>query len=146
MIPFASVLLGGVVSTDEMQAIWSESNLLEKWILVERTITECQAELGMIPAEAAADILASLTVERISPEAVLREARKSGHLIVAFLRAFREICGPAAEHFHLGPTTQDILDTGLTLQISEAHRTWMLASLELEEACACGPPSTRRRR
>lgn len=134
MIPFGSVLFGGVVSTDEMQAIWSESNLLAKWILVERTISECQAELGMIPAEAAADIVASLTLERISPRAVLREARKSGHLIVAFLRAFREICGPAAEHFHLGPTTQDILDTGLTLQIWEAHNTWMLAALELEEA------------
>jgi adenylosuccinate lyase len=120
MIPFDSMLLSGAVSTPKMRAVWSEKNLIRSWMRVESAITEVQASLGMIPEEAAREIIAHLTPERVPIERILQHAAASGHLMVAFLRTFREVCGPAAEHFHLGPTTQDILDTGLTLQLREA--------------------------
>jgi adenylosuccinate lyase len=53
--------------------------------------------------------------------------------MVAFLRTVREACGDAAEHLHVGPTTQDILDTGLVLQMSEAASLIREQSLALEE-------------
>ncbi len=134
IIPFSSHLLQDMVGTAEMRAIWVEHELIENWMRVERAITESQAELGMIPAEAAEKILQCLSPEVITPELIATKQTEVGHLLVAFLHAFREVCGPAGEHFHLGPTTQDILDTGLTLQIREAHLWTQRSALELEEA------------
>lgn len=134
MIPFDSQLLEGAVSTPEMRAIWSEADLIGRWMDAERALTESQAELGMIPAEAAREILAHLRPERIPIVLIKDHAARSGHLMVAFLRALRQICGPAAEHFHLGATTQDILDTGLTLQLRDASALIAGASRRLLSA------------
>ena len=134
MIPFDSQLLAGTVSTAAMRAVWSEPNLIRTWMDVERALTESQAELGMIPGEAAAEILAHLNPERIPVALIKDHAARSGHLMVAFLRVFREICGPAAEHFHLGATTQDILDTGLTLQLRDASALLAAACRRLVSA------------
>lgn len=136
MIPFQSALLAGVMSTPAMQEIWSERSLLAKWLEVERAITQAQCELGMVPAEAAATILERLTLDHIPVERVHSRAQRSGHLMVGFLREFRDICGEAAEHFHLGPTTQDVLDTGLVLQMVEAEDA-LGSSLQALETMLC---------
>ncbi|MDH3689591.1 MAG: lyase family protein [Gammaproteobacteria bacterium] len=133
LIPLHSELLTDTVSTPEMREIWTENNMLHKWMKVERAITEIQAQLGIIPREAAEKIAASLTPKLLTASHVRTEAQRAGHLMVGFLRAFREVCGDAAEHFHVGPTTQDILDTGLALQISDAYLVLLSRLLDLEE-------------
>lgn len=120
-IPFDSVLFQDLFSTPRMRAVWTEERTVAAWMHVERAITEVQCELGMVPAWAALRIAESLRPGAIPLDRVRDHAARSGHLMVGFLRTFREVCGDAAEHFHLGPTTQDILDTGLTLQMKEAH-------------------------
>jgi adenylosuccinate lyase len=132
LIPFVSVLLQDMVSTPEMQEIWSEENTIQKWIDVERAITDTQKELGMIPEYAANLILEKLSLEHLTIELINEKRKTVGHLMVSFLKAFKDICAPAAEYFHLGPTTQDILDTGMTLQMREAHQIIMRQLLELE--------------
>jgi adenylosuccinate lyase len=121
-VPFGTVLFGPSVSTPEMAAAWSEEKTFESWLKVERAIVEAQKELRIIPAEAAETILGWLSPEKLKPSDVSGEQEKVEHLMVAFLRSFRRICGEAAEHFHVGPTTQDILDTGLTLQMRDAYQ------------------------
>ena len=132
IIPFNSLLLQDIVSTAEMRLIWTEKNLVQKWIEVEKAITEAQAELGMIPQTVSRKILNKLSIEHLSIEKICEKKKTVGHLMVAFLKAFRDVCGPAAEHIHLGATTQDILDTGLTLQMNEAHQIIVRKMLELE--------------
>lgn len=134
LIPFQSLLLRDLVSTEAMRSVWTEENLVGKWIEVERTITESQAELEMIPKDAAADIVDALTPEKLTIARIKEKREQFGHLMVSFLKAFREVCGPAAEHFHVGPTTQDIFDTGLTLQIREAHQIILNQMIALESA------------
>ncbi|RPH99462.1 MAG: hypothetical protein EHM68_02095 [Lysobacterales bacterium] len=129
-IPFDSILFRDLLSTPRMRAVWMEEKMVAAWMDVERAITEVQCELGMVPAWAAARIVECLQPRAIPLDRVRDHAARSGHLMVGFLRTFREVCGDAAEHFHLGPTTQDILDTGLTLQMGEA------AALVREQALA----------
>ena len=131
-IPFESLLLQDIYSTPAMRALWTEEEMVAAWMTVERAITEVQCELGMVPAEAAAQISACLDRGSIPLERVREHATRSGHLMVAFLRTFRESCGDAAEHFHLGPTTQDILDTGMALQMGAASDLVCEQALELE--------------
>jgi adenylosuccinate lyase len=133
LIPFSSVLFQEMVSTPEMQAIWSEQNTVQKWMDVEAAITRAQMDLKMIPTDAGEQIIAHLSLERFPIERIAAKKQVHEHLMVSFLKAFREVCGPAAEYFHIGPTTQDILDTGLTLQIREANEQIFRKLLSLEE-------------
>lgn len=109
--------------------------MVSRWRAMESAIAQVQADMGWIPREAAEEIdrrLADFPVEMVQ-----RKREETGHLFVAFLKAFREHCGPAAEHMHVGPTTQDILDTGLVLMIGETHGIVLRSLLTLEDAlCA----------
>lgn len=137
LIPFRSLLFEEMVSTRAMRAVWTEENTVGKWMDVEAAITRAQMKLGMIPREAGEEILENLSLETLPIERVRSKKRAHGHLMVSFLKAFREACGPAAEHFHVGPTTQDITDSGLTLQIREANHLIVEQLQELEEVlCA----------
>jgi adenylosuccinate lyase len=133
LIPFSSLLFQDIVSTTEMRSIWTDEKLVQKWMDVERAVTESQAELGMISQAVSRKISKKLSLEHLSVERIHEKKKLVGHLMVAFLKAFRDVCGQAAEHFHLGPTTQDILDTGLTLQMKEAHQIIMGKMLKLEQ-------------
>ena len=132
LVPFTSDVFADVVGTQAMRSIWSDEALIGQWRAVEGAIVEVQAEMGCIPAEAAREIVAKL--ETFPLEAVVDRRRETGHLMVAFLKAFREHCGPAAEHFHVGPTTQDILDTGLVRMMAESSDVVLDRLTDLEEA------------
>ena len=127
------LLLGDMFGTPEMQRLWTEEATLGRWMEVERALVEVQAEMGMIPREAAQRIIASLHPDQQFIGRMRFHVQQSGHLMVAFLRAFRDTCGAAAEHFHVGPTTQDIMDTGLVLQMREAARIIRRQTTELQE-------------
>ena len=133
LTPFGSILFRDSVSTAEMREVWTDQNMVQKWMDVEGAIVEAQAALGMIPERAARQIAEKLTLEFLPVERIAAERRLVGHLMVAFLKAFRDVCGPAAEHFHVGPTTQDIMDTGLTLQMRESHELIMKQLRRLED-------------
>ena len=51
----------------QMGAIWTEQNRFQKWLDVELAVCDVHAEMGTIPAAAAAEIRrkASFSVERI---------------------------------------------------------------------------------
>jgi adenylosuccinate lyase len=132
-MPFGSQLFEGMVSTPQMQAIWTEQNTVQKWMDVEAAITRAQMNLDMVPKDAAEQIISHLTLERFPIEKIVAKKQVHEHLMVSFLKAFRAVCGPAAEYFHIGPTTQDILDTGLTLQIREANEQIFRQLISLEE-------------
>jgi adenylosuccinate lyase len=137
LMPFSSLLMGDMVGTPEMRAVWSEANTLAAWIRVQRAIAEAQTNLGQLDPSTAAAILAKLTPQDLTVEKIAAKKRSHGHLMVSFLKAFREICGEQAEHFYVGPTTQDVLDTALVLQMAQAHDIIVGQTAELVDAlCA----------
>lgn len=117
----ASALFADGYGTEPMRRIWSERNTVQRWLDVEAAIARAQQELGLLPADVARRIVEGCDVERLSPEAIAAHRRDVGHVMVATMHAFAEACGPAGEAFHLGATTQDVLDTGLVLQVRDAH-------------------------
>ena len=133
LTPFGSLIFRDQVSTAAMRDLWTDRAMIEAWMAVERAIVEAQAELGMIPAAAAVTICEKLTPEVLTVERIVAEQACVRHVMVAFLKAFRELCGPAAEHFHVGPTTQDILDSGLTLQMKQAHGLILAQLADLQD-------------
>lgn len=107
----------------EVRQIWSDAGTLQTWLEVEAALAEAQAELKLIPLEAARTIRAKADVKAFDLARLARDIEFTGHQLVPVLRQFEEICGePAAGYIHWGATTQNILDTAQSLQMEKSHR------------------------
>ena len=107
--------------TEAMRRIFSDENVVQKWLDVEAALAKVEAELGVIPEKAAAEIRKKAKVELYDLDAMKKEMDRTSHPIVPLLRAIKDVCdGDAGEYVHWGATTQDIMDTGTVLQIREA--------------------------
>ena len=118
---FDSELLKDAWSTEEMRGVFNDAARMQRWLDVEAALALAQAELGMIPERAACEIAAKSRYEAIDRRQVLRELRVTRHPLVPTVRALQRACaGDAGEYVHFGVTTQDIIDTGLVLQLRAA--------------------------
>src|SRR6195256_5419746 len=102
---FDDALIKHLFSTDELRAIFSDRNRVQKWFDFESALALEQAELGIIPREAAAEIAAQAKVANVDLEAVAAEVRHIKHPLVPSLRALQKACkGNLGEYVHFGPT------------------------------------------
>ena len=125
-----SLLYGASFSTPEFLAIFNDENRVQTWFDVEVALAQAQAELGMIPAAAATEIAAKAKVDNVDVAEIGRGISATAHPIVPALRALEAVCdNGAGEYIHYGATTQDIMDTGLVLQLKQA---WPLIIRDLE--------------
>src|SRR5919108_6418499 len=114
-------LFGDLFSTPEMRAIFDERTMLQRWLDVEAALAAAQAELGLIPAEAAETIARAARVEELDLAAMKADLKTTAHPIVPLVRELARRCGDAGRWVHWGATTQDIMDTGMVLQVRAAH-------------------------
>ena len=85
-----SRVLGFLFGTDEMRAVWSEKNWVQKWLDTEAALARAQGELGVIPRETADVIVSHARAEEIDMDA-LAEGFRSSITIVPLLRAFKAV-------------------------------------------------------
>ena len=114
-------LFGDQFSTPEMRAIFDERAMIQRWLDVEAALAVSQAELGLIPAEAGPAVAAAARVERLDMEAVKLDLGVTAHPILPVVRALDRAVGLHGRWVHWGATTQDIMDTGMVLQMKDAH-------------------------
>jgi adenylosuccinate lyase len=116
-----SLLFRDLFSSEAMRAVFAEQSLVQHWLDVEAALARAQAELGLIPTAVAEEITAKARVEHFDLQELGREIFATMHPIVPLLGALADLCeGEAGEYVHWGATTQDIMDTGLVLQLREA--------------------------
>jgi adenylosuccinate lyase len=100
----------------EMGAIWSEEAKIDRWLEVEKAVSEAWTRRGRIPPEAMDRIRdATCSLERMQ-----EIERETDHDVIAFLRATGETVGDASRYIHLGLTSSDVVDTGLAMQARDA--------------------------
>jgi len=127
-----SLLYGASFSTPEFLEIFNDNMRVQAWYDVEVALAKAQAKLGIIPTEAYEEIARKAYVENVDVQKIGKGISETAHPIVPAIRALEEICeGGAGEFIHYGATTQDIMDTGLILQIKKA---WPLLKRDLEAA------------
>ena len=104
-------------SRQEMVSIWEPENKFQIWFEIEAHACDAQAELGVIPKEAAKSVWnkGKFEVERID-----QIERETKHDVIAFLTNLAEHVGDHARFVHQGMTSSDILDTCLAVQLSQA--------------------------
>lgn len=119
---FDSLALQHLWSTDELREIFSEDNRVRQWMRFEAAFAAAQAKLGLIPADAAREVEAQARLENIDIAQMAAETRRIKHTLVPAIRQVQAHCaGEHGQWVHFGPTTQDVLDTGIAIQLKQAH-------------------------
>ena len=104
-------------SRPEMVRIWEPENKFRIWFEIEAHACDAQAELGVIPKDAAKAVWerGKWDIQRI--DEIEAETK---HDVIAFLTNLAEHVGPEARFVHQGMTSSDVLDTCLAVQLTQA--------------------------
>lgn len=115
-----SQIYGPDFASPQIRSIFEEESILQDWLDFEVALAEVQAEMGLIPGEAAREIKAKGTTKYVTVKRVAEIYAQTMLSSVAMIRAFKEACtGNAGEYIHYGATTQDVFDTTLAIRLKK---------------------------
>jgi 3-carboxy-cis,cis-muconate cycloisomerase len=101
--------------------VWSDENRTAKYVEIERALAVVQGRLGIIPKEAADEIVSHCRIEEIDMARLREQTERIGYPILGVVTQLNQRCrDKLGEYVHWGATTQDITDTATVLQIREA--------------------------
>jgi len=116
-----SIIFRNLFGTDAMRAVFDDEALLQRYLDVEAALARVQARLGLIPQEAADEIDAKCRVEHLDLERYARRAEVVHYPILPLVEEIVAACRDGlGEYSHWGATTQDIMDSALSLQLRDA--------------------------
>src|SRR5947199_8919744 len=104
----------------EMASIWEAQTRFKIWFEIEAHAADAQAELGVIPKEAAKTIWAKAKNASFDVARIDEIERETKHDVIAFTTHLAEIVGPEARFVHQGMTSSDVLDTCFNVQLVRA--------------------------
>ena len=101
----------------EMGVLWEPENRFAKMLEIEIAVAEAQADLGIIPKQAAVAIRSK---SKFSVKRILEIEKTTKHDVIAFVSNVAENVGDWGRFVHFGMTSSDVLDSAFSLQIREA--------------------------
>ncbi len=115
-----SAIFGGIFSSAEMRQVWSDENRTQKYLDFEAALARAQGRLGLIPQEAADEIVRHCRVEQIDLAKLREQTERIGYPVLGVVSQLNALCRDGlGEYCHWGATTQDITDTATVLQVRE---------------------------
>lgn len=117
-------------STKQMDKIFSPSSRFDYMMKVEIECALVQSDMGIIPKKAALDIQkkANFQIDRI-----FEIEKTTKHDVIAFVSNMAENVGASGRYIHYGLTSSDVLDTALSLQLSDALEVIIIEIKELRK-------------
>ncbi|MBH3338146.1 3-carboxy-cis,cis-muconate cycloisomerase [Pseudomonas mendocina] len=107
-----------------MRAIFCDAGRVQGMLDFEAALARAEARVGLIPAEAVAPIEAACQAERYDYPTLAQAIATAGNSAIPLVKALgKRIAAesPEAERYvHLGATSQDVMDSGLVLQLRAA--------------------------
>ena len=98
---------------------FDEKRRFQRWLDIEVALAKSQAQLGVIPQEAAIEIARHADIEKIDIQQIKADYQKMQHSLMPLLKGLQRLCkGNLGEHIRsLSHNTQDIEDTGTILEL-----------------------------
>jgi 3-carboxy-cis,cis-muconate cycloisomerase len=122
-LPLAS-LTGAMFSTEAMRQVFSTQACVQGMLEFEAALARAEARIGVIPAAAAAPISACCEAAHIDLPSLANAAASAGNLAIPLVKQLTAAVAQgdkdAAKYVHWGATSQDVIDTGLVLQLRNA--------------------------
>ncbi len=114
----------------EMGRIWNENAKFESWLQVEIAACEANCKLGKFSKEIMNEIRSKAKFESSRIKEIEKEVK---HDVIAFLTNVNEHVGDSGRFIHVGMTSSDVLDTGLSLQLRDSCSLLIKEIKSLEE-------------
>ena len=115
-----SAIFGDIFSTKAMRDVFSDESRTRKYLEIEAALARVQGRMGMIPAEAAEEIVKHCALEQIDMAKLKAQTERIGYPVLGVVSQLNALCrDKLGEYCHWGATTQDITDTATVMQIRE---------------------------
>jgi 3-carboxy-cis,cis-muconate cycloisomerase len=139
------------VADPGIRAVYSQERRWQAWLDVEAALARAQAELHIVPVEAADAIAQGARLELLDRARIEEGFARTGHTLVPLVWELARVVGdPYGGWVHWGATTQNITQTGDLLLLREAHGIFfrligeiLLAMADLAERSAEMPMAAR---
>ncbi|MCY4124135.1 MAG: 3-carboxy-cis,cis-muconate cycloisomerase, partial [Pseudomonas sp.] len=107
-----------------MRAIFCDSGRLQGMLDFEAALARAEASTGLIPAEVLSPIVAACNADLYDPAELAHAIVSAGNSAIPLVKALGKrvaALSPDAERYvHYGATSQDVMDSGLVLQLRAA--------------------------
>lgn len=111
---------GGGYAGPVSRKIFCSHCRLQRWLDVEAALALAQADVGIIPQQAALEIEKAAKLSTVNLQQVAEGVASTGHSLMPLLAALQKNCSPSTrEYVHFGATTQDIQDTAQSLEMRD---------------------------
>jgi adenylosuccinate lyase len=118
--PLDSLLYGHLWGTEELRRRFDDQGRVQSWLEILAALAEAQAEVGLVPEEAARQIRAHAHVELLDLRQVAEQTRATSHSTLGLIRCLQGILpSTAREWVYWGATVQDLTDTWSALVMRE---------------------------
>ena len=116
-----SAVFRNIFSTEAMRRVFSDESRVQKYLDFEAALARAQARLGIIPQNAAEEIVHHCDAAEIDFVKLERQTARIGYPVLPVVQQLVALCRDGlGEWCHWGATTQDVTDTATVLQIREA--------------------------
>ena len=116
-----SAVFRDIFTTEAMRNVFSDENRVQKYLDFEGALARAQAKLGIIPKEAAAEIVRHCSADKIDMVKLKEATERIGYPVLPVVQQLVKLCKDGlGEWSHWGATTQDVTDTATVMQIREA--------------------------
>jgi 3-carboxy-cis,cis-muconate cycloisomerase len=133
--PFDHPFLGGLLGDAETAALFAAEVEIARMVRFEAALAEAEAAEGLIPADAAGVIVATLRDFVPEMAALAAGTARDGVVVPELVRQLRRAVGePHGAHLHHGATSQDAIDTAATLALLDALGLFSTRLDALEQA------------
>ncbi len=125
-VAMPSPLLAPLFGSPTMEAVWSDEAAVVAMLTFEAALAVAEGDAGVIPASAVVPINAGCTMLDVDMAALAQAAAIAGNTAIPLVKmATAKVAASdpeAAKWVHYGATSQDVMDTGLVLQLREAFK------------------------
>ncbi|WDG93322.1 3-carboxy-cis,cis-muconate cycloisomerase [Pseudomonas chlororaphis] len=122
--PASNQLFDAYFTTRDMRAVFCDQGRVQAMLDFEAALARAEARVGVIPAEAVAPIEAACRAGLYDFSALGQAIATAGNSAIPLVKALgKQIAksdASAERHVHLGATSQDVMDSGLVLQLRHA--------------------------
>jgi 3-carboxy-cis,cis-muconate cycloisomerase len=118
------ILFNELFSYRELEQILSDESCIQSMLRFEAALASAEGRAGVIPPGAARKIVEHCRVDNFDLPSISKQAANVGNIAIPLIKALAEKVAAqnkdAARFVHWGATSQDVIDTGLVLQLRDA--------------------------
>jgi 3-carboxy-cis,cis-muconate cycloisomerase len=139
-VAYSTHLYDSLFNSPAMGEIFSARATLQGMLDFEAALARAEARVGVISSEHAEAIVTKCGAELFDVNALSVSAANAGNIAIPLVKALIALVArnneSAARYVHWGATSQDVIDTGLVLQLRQALNFFDAELLKLSNLCA----------